>query len=39
MKPIAPPLDVHRAFERPPITDRSPIGPPMRQVDAGGGAA
>lgn len=39
MKPIAPPLDVHRAFERQPFADSSPVGPPMRQVDAGGGAA
>lgn len=39
MKPIALPLDVHRAFERPPIADSSPIGLPMRRVDAGGDTA
>lgn len=39
MKPIALPLDVHRAFERPSIADTAPIRPPMRQVDAGGGPA
>lgn len=39
MKPVAPPSDVHRAFEGPPFADRSPISLPTRRVDAGGDAA
>lgn len=39
MKPIAPPVDVHRVFDRPSIRANSPISAPMRRVDAGGGVA